>query len=98
MQRIWNSEKHSFTSGKIGEATSGLRTFDSENHSLTHGGKIPATDFGTRKTTHLRGQNPGGGKIPAVDLELEKPVTHLNIKPLRQRDLKQRYQRPLGVD
>ena len=72
MQRIWNSEKHAPTGGKIRAtefglgkplthprgAKSGPRNLGSENHLRTHGG-----------------QNPGG-KIWATEFGLGKPLTH----------------------
>ena len=83
--RILDSENHSHTEGKIRGAKSQLRILDSENHSPTgakSGRQNPGHGFWTRKDTHPRGaksggQNPGS-TIPATDLELGKPVTHLN--------------------
>ena len=67
-QRIWNSEKHSPTGGKIRGAESGYGFWTRKTHSPTRGqnpgGKIPATDFALRKPLTL------GGKIRVAKSKL----------------------------
>ena len=57
-------------------STSVGRSLIDDDEDDNPGGKIRATDFGTRKSKHRRAKS--GGKIWATDLELGNPNTHLN--------------------